>query len=182
MSDKMPVIVVASGYFSPLHSSHIEYLELSKALGDILIIVVNNDKQEKLKKGEVFIECSERMKIVRALSCVDMVVEAVDQDRSISITLAILRPNIFTNGGDQFNNGIPEAEICNKLGIKMIDGLGEKKQSSSAIIARAKKIGNYKKRNHVIKKEENKEESPEEIIIVSPRTKKRRKKKRKSKK
>jgi len=144
MTDKLPVVVVASGYFSPLHSSHIEYLELSKALGDILIVVVNNDKQEKLKKGTVFIECSERIKIIKALKCVDMVVEAVDQDRSISKTLAILRPNIFTNGGDQFNNNIPETDICNKLGIKMVDGLGEKKQSSSEIIARAREIGNYK--------------------------------------
>lgn len=144
MTDKLPVVVVASGYFSPLHSSHIEYLELSKALGDILIVVVNNDKQEERKKGKVFIECSERIKIIKALKCVDMVVEAVDQDRSISKTLSILRPNIFTNGGDQFNNNIPETDICNKLGIKMVDGLGEKKQSSSAIIARAKEIGNYK--------------------------------------
>ena len=144
MADKLPIIVVASGYFSPLHSSHIEYLELSKALGDILIVVVNNDKQEKLKKGSIFIECSERLKIIKALKCVDMTVEAVDQDRSISKTLSILRPNIFTNGGDQFNNNIPETDICNKLGIKMVDGLGEKKQSSSAIIARAKEIGNYK--------------------------------------
>jgi cytidyltransferase-like protein len=139
-----PVVVVASGYFSPLHSSHIEYLELSKALGDILIVVVNNDKQEKLKKGGIFIECSERMKIIRALRCVDMVVEAVDNDRSISQTLSILRPHIFTNGGDQFNDNIPEVEICNKLGIRLVDGLGEKKQSSSAIIARAKQIGDYK--------------------------------------
>ena len=138
-----PTIVVASGYFSPLHSSHIEYLKLSKELGDILIVVVNNDTQEKLKKGSIFMECSERMKIVKELKCVDMVVEAVDEDRAISKTLSILRPHIFTNGGDQFNDNIPEAEICHKFNIKLVDGLGEKKQSSSAIIARAREIGDY---------------------------------------
>ena len=37
----------------------------------------------------------------------------------------------FLNGGDSFNNKIPEGEVCNRLGIKMIDGIGEKVQSSS---------------------------------------------------
>lgn len=141
-----PIRVVASGYYSPLHSGHIEYLEHSKSLGDYLIVVVNNDRQEIMKKGKIFIECDERMKIIKALNCVDMVVEAVDKDKSISKTLAILQPDIFTNGGDQLNDNIPEVAICEKYGIEMIDGLGDKKQSSSDIIARAKKIDNYKKK------------------------------------
>ena len=139
-----PVVVVASGYLSPIHGGHIEYLEMSKALGDYLIVVVNSDKQEIMKKGSVFINCAERMKVVKALRCVDMVVEAVDQDRSISKTLEILRPHIFTNGGDQFNKEIPERDICERLNIKMVDGLGAKIQSSSAIIAKAKKMADYK--------------------------------------
>jgi cytidyltransferase-like protein len=141
---KRPVIVAASGYFSPLHSAHIEYLEKSKELGDYLVVIVNNDRQELAKKGAVFIECSERLKIVKSLKCVDMVVESMDQDRSVCETLSILRPDIFTNGGDQSNEGIPEAKTCNLLGIKLVDGLGDKKQSSSAIIARAKLIKDYK--------------------------------------
>jgi cytidyltransferase-like protein len=139
-----PVTVVASGYFSPLHSAHIEYLELAKELGDYLIVVVNNDKQEKLKKGKVFIDCHERMKIIKSLRCVDMVVESVDKDRSICKTLAILKPDIFANGGDTFNDTIPEKITCDKLGIKLVDGLGDKKISSSDIIKRAKEIDDYK--------------------------------------
>ena len=143
-SNEKQTIVLASGYFSPLHSSHIEYLELSKLLGDVLIVVVNNDRQEKLKKGKIFIECHERMKILKSLRCVDMVVEAVDEDKSICRTLSYIRPDIFTNGGDQFNDNIPEVDVCKKLDIKMVDGLGDKKQSSSGIIAKAKEIPNYK--------------------------------------
>ena len=40
-------IVVASGYFDPLHSGHIEYLQKSKELGDLLIVIVNNDSQSE---------------------------------------------------------------------------------------------------------------------------------------
>ena len=37
--------VVVSGYFDPLHVGHKEYLDLAKSLGDILVVIVNNDKQ-----------------------------------------------------------------------------------------------------------------------------------------
>ena len=131
-------IVVASGYFNPLHFGHVEYLERSKQLGDILIVIVNNDTQTMLKKGKVLIPCKDRIKILRALSCVDVVVESVDEDRTVCKTLAALHPDIFTNGGDQTNDRIPEAEVCNRLGIKMVDGLGDKVESSSSIVLRAK--------------------------------------------
>ena len=37
----MKTYVVASGYFDPLHSGHLEYLQHSKELGDVLMSVVN---------------------------------------------------------------------------------------------------------------------------------------------
>ena len=144
-SEQNPKIVCASLYADPIHSGHIEYLKLSRDLGDRLIVIVNNDIQAKLKKGKVFIKCSERMKILRELRCVDMVVESIDVDRSVCQSLEMLRPDIFTNGGDQFNNAIPEAKVCEKLNITLVDGLGSKIQSSSEIIKRAQKMPDYKK-------------------------------------
>ena len=40
----------------------------------------------------------------------------------------------FANGGDQTNESILEAKTCNNLGIKLIDGLGNKIQSSSRLL------------------------------------------------
>ena len=133
-------IVVASGYFNPIHFGHIEYLEKSKELGDFLVVIVNNDKQTQLKKGKVLISAWDRIKVIRALECVDLVIESVDDDRSVCKTLEALHPDIFTNGGDQSNDSIPEAEVCNRLGIKMVDGLGCKVESSSDIVRRAKEM------------------------------------------
>lgn len=41
---------------------------------------------------------------------------------------------VFANGGDQNNDTIPEKPICVELGIELIDGLGEKIQSSSWLL------------------------------------------------
>jgi len=123
-------VVVASGYFDPLHYGHIEYLQRSKELGDTLIVIVNNDEQAKLAKGGSFMPVHERVKLIRALSCVDTAMEAMDQDRSVCKTLALLHPHIFTNGGNQFNDMIPEANVCLELGIKMEDCLGNSVHSS----------------------------------------------------
>ncbi len=131
-------IVCCSGYFSPLHKGHIEYLERSKKIGDKLVVIVNNDAQSILKKGSSFIPEDERLEIIRSLKCVDYAVLSIDQDRTVCKTLESIRPHIFTNAGDQFNDHIPEKEICEKLGIQLVDGLGDKIQSSSWLIQKAK--------------------------------------------
>lgn len=135
----MEKIVCVSGYFNPLHAGHIEYFEKSKKLGDKLIVIVNNDKQSMLKKGSSFMPEDERLKIVRSLKIVDMAVLSIDDDRTVCKTLESVRPHIFANGGDQFNEAIPEKAICEKLGILLSDGLGNKIQSSSWLLEKAQK-------------------------------------------
>ena len=82
----------------------------------------------------------ERIKIVKALKMVDKVVLSVDIDRTVCQTLRTIspRPDIFANGGDQNNQSIPESPICQELGIELIDGLGDKIQSSSWLIKKSK--------------------------------------------
>jgi cytidyltransferase-like protein len=132
MSDK--VIVAASGYFNPLHKGHVEYLQKAKDLGDYLVVIINNDKQRELKGAKEFMKQDERMAIVSALRCVDKVVLCVDTDSSVSRTLRIIKPNIFAKGGDRYSSEIPESKVCGELGIKIVDGLGDKIQSSSWLL------------------------------------------------
>jgi cytidyltransferase-like protein len=133
--------VCVSGYFDPFHVGHLEYLEKAKLLGTKLMVIVNNDHQATLKKGKPFMPCEERCKIISALKCVDMVYPAIDTDRTVCETIASLdpKPDMFCNGGDQFNTCIPESKICQELGIDLVDGLGEKIQSSSWLISDSKK-------------------------------------------
>lgn len=127
-------IVAVSGYFDPIHVGHIEYLKLAKELGGKLIVILNNDEQAKLKKGKPFMPLEERKSILKAIKYVDEVFISIDNDKSVCKSLEAIKPDIFAKGGDRFSSEIPEAEICRKLGIKIVDGLGNKIQSSSDLI------------------------------------------------
>jgi cytidyltransferase-like protein len=138
---KKPLAIIVSGYFNPIHKGHLEYFELAKAQGDLLFVVVNSDHQRALKGSKAFQEEDERLKIVRSMRVVDKALVSIDKDRTVCATLALLHQQYqgmfdlaFANGGDQNNQVIPEREICERLGIKLIDGLGDKIQSSSWLL------------------------------------------------
>ena len=136
----MEKISCVSGYFDPIHVGHLEYFKSAKKIADKLIVIVNNDDQAILKKGKSFMPVDERMEIIKELKCVDYIVKSVDTDRTVRETIKILdpKPSYFCNGGDQNNDSIPEAEICEQLGIELRDGFGEKIQSSSWLIRKSK--------------------------------------------
>jgi len=124
-------VVVASGYFDPIHVGHIEYLEKASLLGDRLVVIVNSDHQAKIKKGRSFMSESDRMKIVSSLRCVDKVFLSIDTDGSVCESLRSLSPDIFAKGGDRTTSEIPESQVCRDLGVDIVDSLGEKIRSSS---------------------------------------------------
>lgn len=72
------VIAAASGYFNPIHSGHIEYLECAKKLGNKPIVIINSDFQQELKGSKKFQTEKERMLIVSSLRCVDEVFLSID--------------------------------------------------------------------------------------------------------
>lgn len=136
---KIKKLVIASGYFNPLHRGHVEYLRRSKELGDSLLVIINNDIQVGLKGSKVFQDELERRDIIDELKSVNYSLISIDEDRSVKRTIEFIHKFIkadkyvFTNGGDQFGDTILEKELCNELGIELIDGLGEKIQSSSEL-------------------------------------------------
>lgn len=132
-------IVIISGYFDPITVGHLEYIKLSKKIaeGGKLLVIVNNDEQAILKKGKSFISCDDRILILNEIKNVDEVIKSIDKNRTVCDTLkyiySVYKNNElwFVNGGDQFNDNIPEKPICEELGIELMDGLGYKIRSSS---------------------------------------------------
>jgi D-beta-D-heptose 7-phosphate kinase/D-beta-D-heptose 1-phosphate adenosyltransferase len=139
---KTKTLVIASGYFNPVHKGHIEYLIRSKELGDQLFVIVNSDLQREQKGSKEFMEEYERKFVIESLKPVDKSFIAIDRDRLCNKTIEMIYNMykdkfdkfIFTNGGDQTAETIGEGDVCNRLGIEMIFGLGDKIQSSSWLL------------------------------------------------
>ena len=133
--------IIVSGYFNPIHKGHLEYFQNAKKLADVLFVIVNNDHQRALKQSKEFQLEDERMLIVSSLKPVDKAVLSIDTDRTVCDTIASIAKEYgqeydlaFANGGDQNNQTIPERPICEKMGITLLDGLGDKIQSSSWLL------------------------------------------------
>ena len=133
--------IIVSGYFNPIHKGHLEYFQNAKELADVLFVIVNSDHQRALKQSKEFQLEDERMLIVSSLKPVDKAILSIDKDRTVCETIASIAKDYgqeydlaFANGGDQNNQTIPERPICEKMGIALLDGLGDKIQSSSWLL------------------------------------------------
>ena len=133
--------IIVSGYFNPIHKGHLEYINSAKVLVDRLFVIVNNDYQRELKGSKEFQDEEERMIIASNIKAVDQVILSIDKDRTVCETLRKIAEEFgeeydlaFANGGDQDNESIPEGPICDEVGISLIDGLGDKIQSSSWLL------------------------------------------------
>jgi cytidyltransferase-like protein len=135
------IATIVSGYFNPIHKGHLELFDTARIGGDMLIVIVNSDLQRYLKGSKEFQNQDERLAIVKAIRYVDWAMISIDNDKTQIKSLEEVHSIYgdthelyFANGGDQTNKTIPEADTCEELGIKLIDGLGEKIQSSSWLL------------------------------------------------
>ena len=136
-----PKAIIVSGYFNPLHKGHLELFGKAKASGDELWVIINSDLQRELKGSKEFMDENERLIIVSAIGIVDKALISIDKDKTQCATLSELADKhsnqyelYFANGGDQNNDSISEALVCKEKGIRLIDGLGDKIQSSSWLL------------------------------------------------
>lgn len=136
-----PKAIIVSGYFNPLHKGHLELFEKAKAAGDVLWVIVNSDLQRELKGSKDFMDENERFIIVSAIGIVDKALISIDKNKTQCVTLANLADQYsnqyelyFANGGDQNNETIPEVPVCKEKGIELLEGLGDKIQSSSSLL------------------------------------------------
>lgn len=139
-----PRASIVSGYFSPLHVGHLDMFEAARARSGTLIVIVNNDAQQLLKKGRLIIPDTERLRIVQSMRVVDDALVSVDEDAWIDTTFDEVRRRYpdhdleFCNGGDRPATTVPSAEAASaeRNGIEMVYGVGgeEKADSSTRIL------------------------------------------------
>lgn len=93
-------VVFTNGCFDLLHRGHIEYLQASRACGDVLIVGLNTDACLKRLKGpsRPIVPEDDRAAILAALACVDYVVP-FDEDTPYELIRRV-RPDVLTKGAD----------------------------------------------------------------------------------
>ena len=119
-------------------------IEAAAKMGDHLIVIVNNDAQQVLKKGKIILDEANRLRVLRSIKGVDQSVLSVDDDPTICKTLEMVAGQhpgdelVFANGGDRDSEKeIPEAAVCREFGIQMRFDAGEGKPDSSTRINQA---------------------------------------------
>lgn len=132
-------VVIVSGFFNPLHGGHLDMIEAAANIGDKLIVIVNNDKQQILKKGKIILDEKNRLRLLRSLKGVDDVVLSIDEDPTQIKTLEMVAGQhpgdelVFANGGDRDSEkAVPETDICHQYGIEMVFGVGGTNKADSS--------------------------------------------------
>jgi D-beta-D-heptose 7-phosphate kinase / D-beta-D-heptose 1-phosphate adenosyltransferase len=113
-------VVATGGCFDLLHPGHVRTLEVSRALGDCLIVLLNSDASVARLKGpgRPLVRGADRAAILRALRCVDAV-HVFDEDTP-ERALERLRPDVWTKGGDYRVGDLPEARLLRRWGAEAV--------------------------------------------------------------
>ena len=142
-------IGIVSGYFNPIHTGHLDYIEGAKEKCDLLYVIVNNDDQVMYKGSTRFMDEDSRVRIVGALRCVDQSILSIDDNPTVVKTIAHIHERhmndpfvesfTFMNGGDRGDGNTPEANFCQKNNITLLYNVGGcKTESSSTILEKVK--------------------------------------------
>jgi len=129
-------LVMTNGHFDLLHVGHLDYLERARALGDALLVAVNDDPTTTHHKGNgrPIVPATERARLLAALVPVSAVL--IFTEPTADTVLTMLQPEIYAKGGDYAHKPLPERATVEGYGgrVELIDFLPG--HSTSALIAR----------------------------------------------
>jgi len=129
-------VILANGCFDILHAGHVRYLAGAKALGDLLVVGVNSDRQVLLLKGpgRPLMPAAERAEIIASLETVDLV--TIFDEPTVEILLLALKPDVHAKGTDYTEESVPEREVVRSYGGRVAIVGDPKNHSTSEMIGR----------------------------------------------
>ena len=112
-------IVLTNGNFDVLHAGHVAYLREARALGDVLVVGVNSDREVRRQKGAMrpIFEESERLEMLAELRSVDYV--TVFEEPTAHELIRAVHPDFYVKGGDYKPSEIAEFALVEELGIAL---------------------------------------------------------------
>ena len=128
-------VVLANGCFDLLHVGHVRYLQGARALGDVLVVGVNSDRQVAIQKGNgrPIVPEAERAEILASLESVNYV--TVFDEPTVEQLLLAIKPDVHAKGTDYTVDSIPEREVVRSYGGTVAITGDPKDHSTSKILS-----------------------------------------------
>ena len=113
-------IVFTNGCFDLLHPGHFRLLRYARSLGDLLVVGINSDASARRLKGpdRPIVPQHVRAAALCALESVDVVI--VFDELDPVPTIHAVRPAIHVKGGDYGAEDMPEAQVVESYGGKVV--------------------------------------------------------------
>ncbi|MDE0154230.1 MAG: bifunctional D-glycero-beta-D-manno-heptose-7-phosphate kinase/D-glycero-beta-D-manno-heptose 1-phosphate adenylyltransferase HldE [Gammaproteobacteria bacterium] len=134
-------IVMTNGCFDLLHAGHVECLEQARALGDRLVVAVNDDASVRRLKGagRPLQDLDKRLKVLAGLEAVDWLV--VFPEDTPERLVQLVNPDLLVKGGDYAPEQVAGAGHVRQQGgdvitLPLVDGC-----STSGIVDAIRKTG-----------------------------------------
>jgi rfaE bifunctional protein nucleotidyltransferase chain/domain len=134
-------VVLANGCFDILHVGHVRYLEGARALGDLLVVGINNDEQVRQLKGagRPFVGERERAEVIAALRSVHYV--TIFPEPTVEALLLSIKPDIHAKGTDYTAESVPERHVVESYGGRVAIVGDPKDHSTSQFVLRLNRGG-----------------------------------------
>lgn len=129
-------VALANGVFDLLHVGHLRYLEGAKRLADRLVVAVNSDASTRAYKGpgRPVIPEDERVELLRALHCTDLVLLFDEPD--VRAVIRALKPDVQVKGTDYTPETIPERAEVEAYGGRVAVAGDPKNHSTTALLSK----------------------------------------------
>jgi len=133
-------IVVIAGKFDPPHEGHIAHIKAAAKLGNFLYVITHSDDivAKSSAKGVCLLKYEVRRDLLQGLLLLyginGKVVQSIDTDGTVAMTLEAIMPHIFAKGGDRMPHNMPndELHVCRKIKCEVVYDVGGRKLAASS--------------------------------------------------
>jgi len=112
-------VVFTNGCYDILHAGHLDLLQRTAALGDLVVVGLNDDGSVRRLKGNnrPFVAFDDRADLLAGLEPVDFVI-GFEEDTPERL-MEVIRPDIMVKGGDYRPETLPEKETADRIGCRI---------------------------------------------------------------
>jgi rfaE bifunctional protein nucleotidyltransferase chain/domain len=164
LREKYKKIVLVHGVFDLIHKGHLDYFREAKALGEILVASVTDDKYVNKGFNRPYFNSNDRIRFLSELDIIDYVV--LSKNKSSFEIINSLKPNYYVKGpdylkkkNDKAGNLDIEKNILKKNGGKIVFTTGPMMSSTKIInenFDEFKIIPKFLKQNNIFSLNKNK--------------------------